>query len=545
MAYPDLDPDSAVFEVLFEFNQPENGGHPVQLIKKGNILYGLTIYGGSIAINGILYQIYTDGTGFKKFDLSFMNPHSLTMSDSILYGISNSDYVTDSYLFRVNAKGSGYKKLHTFGDTESSRYDIMAAEGTIYGIKYPRISGSSYLFKIKEDGQDFTTLGTVGEVPHGKLLLIDDFLYGTTTGPPGSSTDLGTVFKIKTDGTGFKKIHQFTNAETGDAPFAPLTLVGSTLYGTTTSGGIYNGGVLFRIKTDGTDFGILHHFSVQDGYDVRSKLVLSGNSLYGAAYKGGIYNGSFGTLFKCKLDGSEFQNIYNFIGKDGTNPVDLVVARDTIFGITDKGGSNDDGVIFRYLTNEKLADDIDRRIRVVMVPIMLPDTLSLETRNDVLIKSGQFIDLDTCFTVSGNAQYSHSWYIMNETGLSECSRISQVSENSMFYLFVTTRGCTYSDSLWVSVFTNDKEFELGKQGVSVTPNPNQGQFKVKIPSGPANFSYQIFNSIGILIAEGNTYCQDCQCVLEIHLQEVASGVYTIVIHRNGIFMDRQKTVISK
>jgi uncharacterized repeat protein (TIGR03803 family) len=71
----------------------------------------------------------------------------------------------------------------------------------------------------------------------------------------------GTVFKMQPDGSGFTVLKCFTNAVEGMWPFAGLTLSGSTLYGTTCSGGTSNYGIVFKVNTDGTGFTVLKHFA--------------------------------------------------------------------------------------------------------------------------------------------------------------------------------------------------------------------------------------------------------------------------------------------
>ncbi len=57
----------------------------------------------------------------------------------------------------------------------------------------------------------------------------------------------GDVFALNTDGTGFKKLYVFSGGHDGGAPGATLTMSGNCLYGTTTQGGIYNLGTIFRL----------------------------------------------------------------------------------------------------------------------------------------------------------------------------------------------------------------------------------------------------------------------------------------------------------
>src|SRR6185503_18807052 len=116
------------------------------------------------------------------------------------------------------------------------------------------------VFKIATDGTGFTVLKsfqcgvvTNGCFPEAALIqLSDGFLYGTTKlGGPG---DVGTVFKIRTDGTGFTVLKSFQCgvATNGCFPTARLIqLSDGFLYGTTNQGGTSNLGTVFKIASNG------------------------------------------------------------------------------------------------------------------------------------------------------------------------------------------------------------------------------------------------------------------------------------------------------
>src|SRR5215510_11764283 len=83
---------------------------------------------------------------------------------------------------------------------------------------------------------NFTALAPIystnsdGAIPDAELTLSDNTLYGTAT--EGGISGLGTVFKIKTDGTDFVTLHSFGCAIEGADPVAGLVSAGNTLYGT-------------------------------------------------------------------------------------------------------------------------------------------------------------------------------------------------------------------------------------------------------------------------------------------------------------------------
>src|SRR5262245_54477821 len=76
--------------------------------------------------------------------------------------------------------------------------------------------------------------GNVGNTSGLSLALSGSVLYGTTYS--GGTSNMGAIFKINTDGSGFSLLHSFAGGTAdGREPFAGLTLVGSTLFGTTAS----------------------------------------------------------------------------------------------------------------------------------------------------------------------------------------------------------------------------------------------------------------------------------------------------------------------
>jgi uncharacterized repeat protein (TIGR03803 family) len=77
-----------------------------------------------------------------------------------------------------------------------------------------------------------------------------------------------------------------TNSD-GASPDCGLILLGGTLFGATRQGGASGYGTVFKVKTNGTGFTVLHSFTdntfgTNGGGTTRvAKLVASGNKLYG------------------------------------------------------------------------------------------------------------------------------------------------------------------------------------------------------------------------------------------------------------------------
>lgn len=317
-----INTDGAGFTLLHTFVSASSGIRPYGgLILSDSSLYG-TVSSENTSYAGKLFRINTDGSDYQVLH-SFAGPPgdgrwpyaSLVQSGSALYG--------------TTAAGGTY-------DNGSTCWG-----GTV--------------FKIDTDGTDYQILHNFaggandGQWSYGDLLQAGDTLYGTTLN--GGSSGNGTVFKIDTNGTGFQILHSFAGGSNDGAwPFSTLIQSGSTLYGTTLLGGINDQGTIFRINTDGTGYEVLHNFtgSAEDGSTpLFGALARSGSMLFGMTNLGGVYNG--GVIFKMNVDGTGFQVVHSFAGgvNDGTYPSgSLFLSGLTLYGMTSAGGSNDLGVIF-------------------------------------------------------------------------------------------------------------------------------------------------------------------------------------------------------
>ena len=146
----------------------------------------------------------------------------------------------------------------------------------------------------------------------------------------------------------------WTNTD-GIHPQAGLVQSSNRLYGVMSSGGTYGSGTIFAVNTDGSGFTNLHYFTPvpmmwytnADGASPKSRLVLEGQTLYGSAASGG--SSMNGALFRMNIDGSCFTNLHNFNWNDGggTHPNGLVLCDNALYGTTEDGGSNYNGVVFK------------------------------------------------------------------------------------------------------------------------------------------------------------------------------------------------------
>jgi uncharacterized repeat protein (TIGR03803 family) len=288
---------------------------------------------------------------------------SLTQSGSAFFGTTvGGGNGNNGTVFTVNGDASGFGLVRRFagppGDGSSPFGSLVQAGPALYGMT--GTGGAANLgtvFKVNGDGSGYAVLHSFaggaadGQHPrYGSLVQSGSTFYGMTQG--GGAAGDGVVFKVNGDGTGFAVLHSFDfTTLDGSDPLGSLVLSGSTLYGMTAFGGATLNGTIFKMNTNGAGYSILHSFAggPADGSGPQGSLTLSGSTLYGMTATGGAAND--GTIFQLLTDGTGYQVLHSFAGgpADGANPEgDLLLSGSSLYGMTSVGGANNLGVVFSF-----------------------------------------------------------------------------------------------------------------------------------------------------------------------------------------------------
>jgi uncharacterized repeat protein (TIGR03803 family) len=376
--------DGSGFEILHSFSGgASDGRNPIGslFLDRLGTLYGMTQGERSASVQATAYKIRTDGTGYQVLR-TFIDTHDgIGPQGSLILDGSGTLYGTMAYggswnagtVFAVNADGSFFQVLHAFAGFSSDGGRPWASlipdeSGYLYGTT--TFGGFSYegtVFRIRSDGTGFQILHGFsggendGDVPQAPLILDRaGNLYGTTIN--GGPSNRGTVFKLRKDGTSFQLLHTFLGGVgDGSGPFSGLIVDGAdNLYGTTSAGGPADLGTVFRMRTDGTGFQLLHTFTFASGSPFSSggtplsALLLDGlGNLYGTTIFGGEAN--LGTVFKVRMDGTKFELLHSFTDRaddgSGTRAALIIDGSGNLYGTTSGGGSSNAGAVFRMKTD--------------------------------------------------------------------------------------------------------------------------------------------------------------------------------------------------
>ena len=336
----------------------------------GSTLWGRTTFGGSNNQGGVIWRLDPSRPGTYKVAHSFggskvryprgstgpdvANPHhdwlrptagGATLVGAALYG------------GRTNQGG-----VYAFNASKQIRYRVLHS---FNGISSANPNGSA------EDGaQPHSNPVPVNDL-RGKQILVGMTAFGGANGT-------GSLYKLNSDGSGFKVLHSFVAAN-GDTPHGFVIQRGHRLYGMTRYGGITapesnfasksdhkpyksgNGSVFsFNLKTN--KLRVLHLFSYQGptvptlangGYDGavpdHGGLTYRNGRLYGLTTVGGK-TGS-GVLFSLNIDGSGYRIEHTFgTAKDVAQPHGTLMPGPDgkLYALAATGGTSGSGGVFRF-----------------------------------------------------------------------------------------------------------------------------------------------------------------------------------------------------
>lgn len=236
---------------------------------------------------------------------------------------------------------------------------LQGLDGSLYGTTWDGgADAAGTVFRLNGDGTGYRKLYNFTNQPDGSSPVggldqgVDGNLYGTTY--YGGVSNFGSIFKIGTNGNNYSVLWSFTNSPDGANPNCGVVQgADGALYGTTESGGAAGAGTIFKIMPDGSGYSILHSFTNSpDGATSFAALIQGMDGrLYGTTSGGG---GAAGTVFDINTNGGGYSILYRFVFfPDGDSPQGALTqaSNGMLYGMTDIGGTNGYGSIFMISTN--------------------------------------------------------------------------------------------------------------------------------------------------------------------------------------------------
>jgi uncharacterized repeat protein (TIGR03803 family) len=285
-------------------------------------------------------NVIRDSAG-NFYGTTFIGQADVNYGSGVVYKVDAAGHATVLHNFTGGADGG-----NPYGGV------LLGAKGNIYGTASGGgASGAGVVFKIDTSGKETVlysfTGGTDGGYPFGSILSDSaGNLYGTTNG--GGASGAGVVFKVDLSGNE-TVLYSFTGGADGGYPLAGLIRdAAGNLYGTTNGGGAAGAGVVFKVDTSGNET-VLYGFTGGDDGAYPLWVVLARDwdgNLYGTTSSGGTTNA--GVVFKIDTSGNETV-LHSFTGgADGGSPYAGAVLgpEGQLYGATAFGGQANVGVVF-------------------------------------------------------------------------------------------------------------------------------------------------------------------------------------------------------
>jgi len=378
---------SAGFTTLHQFgSQADNGCVPYGLLTLSDgVLYGTTTYGGAPynvpptnpANKGNVFKMNMDGSGFTVLHEftgganDGWKPWSgLAISGGMIYGSTvygGPRGEGGGVIYEMNTNGGNFRVLHAFGEPGDgfggSTSPILVGD-TLYGVTRWGGNGTGTIYSYNTTTEVYTQLhrfaanSSDGNAPLGTLTAANDgYLYGLTW--LGGQNNMGTLFRIKPDGSAFETMYHFAGGSQGKYPYDNLAFDGNhTLYGTTLGeygNNLSDLGTIFKYDFVSKTYSVLHKFmgGANDSGKPNGSVTLSsdGITLYGTTHGDDAWGGTeFGILYQMNIDGTGFNQLYEFKGgSSGATPMRTPLFIDgSLYGMTAYGGAENYGLIYRY-----------------------------------------------------------------------------------------------------------------------------------------------------------------------------------------------------
>jgi uncharacterized repeat protein (TIGR03803 family) len=386
------------YKVLYKFTGGADGGFPsasLVLDQAGN-LYGTTTFGGNqgacaLSPCGVVFKLAPGSDGRWKESVVYAfcpestcsdggNPYSNVIFDQAgnLYGTTNSGGIGAGVVYKLTRLNHGWKESVLYSFT--GRHDggnpttglIFDSSGDLYGTTG---SGGAYQFgtvlKLTPQSRgawtesvlyDFTNGDDGGEPTAGVISDSQGNLYGATL--TGGKNQVGVIFKLSPAKKGIWQIsvlHSFTGGRDGGFPNAASLVMDTTgnLYGTTSAGGAYEYGTVFKLTQSGGKWKetVLHSFANgADGAMPYSTVVFdSAGNLYGTTTQGGDLarcgGSGCGVVFKLSpnsIGGWKETTLHAFADDPGVEPLAGVIldSAGNLYGTTRGDGTTTFGSVF-------------------------------------------------------------------------------------------------------------------------------------------------------------------------------------------------------
>jgi uncharacterized repeat protein (TIGR03803 family) len=217
--------------------------------------------------------------------------------------------VADLSFANVDGVGvGGYYPLDRFTQAGTNLWFTTERGGTYDEGTISRFDlGTGEIVQVAS--MDKTVQNNIGGRPEGTLLIVGDSGYFTTKN--GGLGNRGTIARIDLATGAITALHHFpeSGSPDGETPRGGLTLIGDTLFCTTSGGGTNNMGTILGFSLASNAVSFVHHFDgASTGRQPYDGFARVGDAYYFTTFTGGTNSGTgvgngAGTLGRMTFDG--------------------------------------------------------------------------------------------------------------------------------------------------------------------------------------------------------------------------------------------------
>ena len=334
------------------------------MVHSNGTIYGVTQLGG-LNGTGCIFSYSAGGTASTKVYNFPALPAvatgnrpitGLTQSGTLMYGFTaNGGANGHGTIYSFNTTGNVYTRLYDFAASGSGRAplaEFTAVSGVLYATASAGGSNSGgTIFSWNIGGAAFTDLvhlsNSIGYTPLSRLLAASNgLLYGTTSS--GGTSNAGVLFSFDPGTSTYTPVQQMSSLGLSAPWGGVIEDPSGTLVGMASDGGTGSEGGLYKFVISGATGSVLLPFSYANGANPRGRLLKASNGLfYGLTSAGGENSG--GTLFSIDPANANFITRHHFDATKGTIPMGtLVEDNGKLYGVCGSGGTSNGGTLFEY-----------------------------------------------------------------------------------------------------------------------------------------------------------------------------------------------------
>jgi uncharacterized repeat protein (TIGR03803 family) len=360
----EYDPSSGNYTILHTFGLGVDGVNPTaDVIEAANgKFYGTTLAGGEAGAGTIFEYDPATSTYASKYSFDYDSGGSpsgnlFLASNGKVYGMTQFGNNNEGMIFEYVAGASSITVVAEFDDSNGGfpTGSLTETNGKLYGITGGGGSnGMGVIFEFDPSTNVITNKfdldgTTTGAYSQGSLALCSSGkFYGLFSF--GGANNVGTLFEYDPSTNAFSTKLDLDRSSGLPGYGTPFFTADGKMHGTMITGGTNNTGVLFEYDP-GTNSYVnkLSFAGAPDGRNPNNKLTLAANGkFYSITLQGGT--GDYGTVYEFDPVTLVFSKKADFTKSNGAYPVGALAnaSNGKLYGTTQRGGANDQGVIFEY-----------------------------------------------------------------------------------------------------------------------------------------------------------------------------------------------------